>query len=307
MPDPGAGECLVEVCYLSVDPYMRGRISGRKSYAASLGIGETMVGDGVGRVIQSSSDAVAEGSYVTGHFGWQEYAVAAAGELRTVDRSVAPLPAHIGVLGMPGLTAYHGLLAVAGVKAGETVCVSAAAGAVGSAVGQIARIKGCRAVGIAGGPRKCGWVTGELGFDAAVDYKSENVHDALGTACPDGIDVYFDNVGGPVTDAVFPHLNVRSRVAVCGQISQYNAVEPPMGPRLLWHFIVKRIRAEGFLVFDFKDRHEEALAEMAAWVRSGDLKYADTVAEGIENAPAAFIGMLGGANTGKQVVRLSTA
>ncbi len=304
---PEDGECLVQVCYLSVDPYMRGRISGRKSYAASVEIGQVIVGNVVGRVVESRSDAISEGDYVTGNLGWQEYATASVADLRRVNRAAAPLSAYIGVLGMPGLTAYHGLLRVAGVNAGETVCVSGAAGAVGSAVGQIARLKGCRAVGIAGGPQKCEWITGDLGFDAAIDYKSEDVGQTLGAACPDGIDVYFDNVGGPVTDAVFPHLNVRSRVAVCGQISQYNAVDPPVGPRLLWHFIVKRIRAEGFLVFDFQAHHSEALAEMAAWIQAGQLKYTETVAEGIENAAAAFIGMLGGANIGKQVVKLSDA
>ena len=305
VPEPGAGECLVRVSYLSVDPYMRGRISGRKSYAAPVGLGEVIVGRGVGRVVASRTDRVRAGEYVTGEFGWQEYATAAA--VRKVDAGAAPLSAYLGVLGMPGLTAFYGLLKVAGVSPGETVCVSGAAGAVGSAVGQIARIHGCRAVGIAGGPAKCGWVAGELGFDAAIDYKGQDVGAALGEACPEGVDVYFDNVGGPVTDAVFPHLNVRSRVAVCGQISQYNAVEPPVGPRLLWHFIVKRIRAEGFLVFDFREHDAESLARMAAWVRDGRLKYAETVAKGIGSAAAAFIGMLGGANMGKQVVRLSDA
>ena len=304
---PGEGDCLIRASYLSVDPYMRGRISGRKSYAAPVEIGQTMVGASVGRVIESKSEAIAAGEYVTGNLGWQEYAVAPASELRRVDPAAAPLSAYIGVLGMPGLTAHHGLLRVAGVTAGETVCVSGGAGAVGSAVGQIARLKGCRAVGIAGGPRKCEWLRDELGFDAAVDYKSGSFREALAEACPDGVDVYFDNVGGPVTDAVFPRLNVRARVAICGQISQYNAVEGPVGPRLLWHFIVKRIRAEGFLVFDFQQHHAEALAEMSEWVRSGELKYTETVAHGLENAAAAFIGMLGGANIGKQVVKLSDA
>lgn len=305
VPEPASGECLVQVAYLSVDPYMRGRISGRKSYAAAVGIGEVIVGAAVGRVLKSRTPRFAEGEYVTGNMGWQEYATPQGDTLRRVDPGAAPLSANIGVLGMPGLTAYYGLLHVARVHAGETVCVSGAAGAVGSAVGQIARLKGCRAVGIAGGPKKCGWITGDLGFSAAIDYKGEDVGEALGKACPEGVDVYFDNVGGPVTDAVFPHLNVRSRVAVCGQISQYNAVDAPVGPRLLWHFIVKRIRAEGFLVFDFRKHDDEALARMAGWVTSGKLKYAETVAEGIESAAGAFIGMLGGANIGKQVVRLS--
>ena len=307
VPEPRPGECLIQVSYLSVDPYMRGRISGRKSYAAAVELGQTIVGAAVGKVIASNSDEFAVGDYATGPLGWQEYAVAPADGLRRVDPAKAPLSAYLGVLGMPGLTAYYGLLRVAGVSPGETVCVSGAAGAVGSAVGQIARIHGCRAVGIAGGSEKCAWVTDELGFEAAVDYKSQNVGRALGNACPDGIDVYFDNVGGPVTDAVFPHLNVRSRVAICGQISQYNAVEAPVGPRLLWHFIVKRIRAEGFLVFDFREHDEASLAQMADWVATGELQYRETFDKGIENAPRAFIGMLGGANIGKQVVKLSNA
>lgn len=307
VPEPGPDECLVQVSYLSVDPYMRGRISGRKSYAAAVEIGEVIVGAGVGRVLESRSERFAVGDYVTGGFGWQEFAVLGTVGLRKVDPQVAPLSAYLGLLGMPGLTAFYGLLHVAGVNRGETVCVSGAAGAVGSAVGQIARIHGCRAVGIAGGRSKCSWVTGDLGFDACIDYKGQDVGEALAEAAPGGVDVYFDNVGGPVTDAVFPHLNERSRVAVCGQISQYNAVDAPVGPRLLWHFIVKRIRAQGFLVFDFREHDDEALAQMAAWFQDGQLRYAETVGRGIENAAAAFIGMLGGANIGKQVVWLSDA
>ncbi len=305
--EPEAGECLVEASYMSVDPYMRGRLSDRKSYAAPVEIGQTIVGAAVGKVIASNAPSLAVGDYVTGNLGWQEYATASGNDLRRVDPAMAPLSAYLGVLGMPGLTAYYGLLKVAGVRSGETVCVSGAAGAVGSAVGQIARLKGCRAIGIAGGAEKCSWVVSELGFDAAIDYKEQDVADALGTAAPDGVDVYFDNVGGPVTDAVFLQLNVNSRVAICGQISQYNAVHAPVGPRLLWHFIAKRIRAQGFLVFDFKDHDDEARAEMARWVAGEQIKYRETVAEGIENAPAAFVGMLEGANIGKQVVKLSDA
>lgn len=306
-PSAADGECVVQAGYLSVDPYMRGRISGRKSYAAPVPIGGVIVGRAAGKVVESRSDRFAAGDYVVGDVGWQEYAALPASTLRKVDPSAAPLSAWVGVLGMPGLTAYSGLLHVAGVKAGETVCVSAAAGAVGSAVGQIAKIKGCRAVGIAGSAEKCRWLRETAGFDAAIDYKTEDVFRALQTACPDGIDVYFENVGGPVTDAVFPHLNVRSRIAVCGQISQYNAVDAPQGPRLLWHFIVKRIRAEGFLVFEFADRHDEALRDLAAWVSSGKIAYRETIAEGIENAPEAFISMLRGGNIGKQLVKLSDA
>ncbi len=307
VPAAADGECVVQAGYLSVDPYMRGRISGRKSYAVPVPIGGVIVGRAAGKVVESRSDRFAAGDYVVGDVGWQEYAALPASGLRKVDPSAAPLSAWVGVLGMPGLTAYCGLLHVAGVKAGETVCVSAAAGAVGSVVGQIAKIKGCRAVGIAGSAEKCRWLRETAGFDAAIDYKAEDVFSALKTACPHGIDVYFENVGGPVTDAVFPHLNERSRIAVCGQISQYNAVDAPQGPRLLWHFIVKRIRAEGFLVFDFADRHAEALRDLAAWVGSGEIKYRETIAEGIENAPEAFMSMLRGGNMGKQLVKLSDA
>ncbi len=307
LPELADGQCLVRSSFLSVDPYMRGRISGRKSYADPVALGEVIVGQAVGRVIASKGSRFDAGDCVMGNLGWQEHAVVPERELTAVDPEQAPLSAYLGVLGMPGLTAFYGLLRVAGVKPGETVCVSGAAGAVGSAVGQIARIQGCRTAGIAGGQRKCAWLTDELGFDAAIDYKSQDVGRALKRACPEGIDVYFDNVGGPVTDAVFPHLNEWSRVAICGQISQYNAVDTPMGPRLLWHFIVKRIRAQGFLVFDYAKHHRESLAQMAEWVRDGRLRYRETVASGLENAAAAFIGMLGGANIGKQVVQLSDA
>ena len=307
IPSAGDGECVIQVSYLSVDPYMRGRLSERKSYAASVEIGGVIVGGAVGKVIESKSDKFAVGDYAVGNLGWQEYAALPATELRKADPSLAPLSTWVGVVGMPGLTAYFGLLEVATIKPGETVCMAAAGGAVGSAVGQIAKIKGCRAVGIAGSDEKCAWLRDVCGFDATINYKTENVYEALKAACPDGIDVYFENVGGPITDAVFPHLNIRSRVAICGQISQYNAVDAPEGPRLLWHFIVKRIRAEGFLVFDFADQHSAALAELAGWVGSGQLKYQETVADGIENAPAAFISMLNGGNIGKQLVKLSDA
>ena len=307
IPSAGDGECVIQVSYLSVDPYMRGRLSERKSYAASVEIGGVIVGGAVGKVIESKSGRFAVGDYAVGNLGWQQYAALPATELRKADPSLAPLSTWLGVVGMPGLTAYFGLLEVATIKPGETVCMAAAGGAVGSAVGQIAKIKGCRAVGIAGSDEKCTWLRDVCGFDATINYKTENVYEALKTACPHGIDVYFENVGGPITDAVFPHLNIKSRVPICGQISQYNAVDAPEGPRLLWHFIVKRIRAEGFLVFDFAERHSAALAELASWVGSGQLKYQETVADGIENAPAAFISMLNGGNIGKQLVKLSDA
>jgi hypothetical protein len=247
-----------------------------------------------------------EGDIVAGEMGWQEYAVARGKALRKVDAALAPVSTAIGVLGMPGLTAYFGLLDLGQPRSGETVVVSGAAGAVGSTVGQIAKIKGCRVVGIAGSDEKIAHLVNALGFDAGFNYKSvKDYREKLRELCPDGVDVYFDNVGGDITDAVFPLLNVRARVAVCGQISQYNLEEPEMGPRLLWHFIVKRIRAEGFLVFDFAERYGEGLKQLGQWVREGKLKYFERVAEGIENAPRAFLEMLRGKNVGKQIVKLS--
>jgi hypothetical protein len=238
--------------------------------------------------------------------GWQEYVVADGKALRQVDPAIAPISTALGVLGMPGMTAYFGLLDVAEPKEGETVVVSGAAGAVGSIVGQIAKIQGCRAVGIAGGDDKIRFIVDDLGFDAGFNYKSVNNYRAeLQKLCPDGIDVYFDNVGGAITDAVFPLLNVHARVSVCGQISQYNLEKPEMGPRPLWHLIVKRARVQGFLVLDFSKHFGAASRQLAEWLRAGKIKYRERIADGIENAPRAFIEMLQGANIGKQLVRLS--
>ena len=241
------------------------------------------------------------------HIGWQEYGVSRGEELRKIDPEIAPISTGIGILGMPGLTAYFGLLEVGQLHDGETVFVSGAAGAVGSVVGQIAKIKGCRVVGSAGTDEKIAYLLDELGFDAAFNYKNVTDYYAkLAELCPDGIDVYFDNVGGRVTDAVFPNLRIKGRVVICGQISQYNLQNPETGPRFLWHLITKRARIEGFLVFEFADRHPEALAQMATWVQQGKLKYRETIAEGgIENAPAAFISMLKGGNIGKQLVKIA--
>jgi len=289
---------------MSVDPYMRGRIRDRKSYAPPVGLGEVMVGGAVGKVLESRGTPFSVGDIVVGGLGWQEYAVADGKELRKVDPEAGPISTSLGVLGMPGITAYFGLLDICDPQPNETVVVSAAAGAVGSAVGQIAKIKGCRAVGIAGSDEKVRHLIEDLGFDAAFNYKTSETGGKLREYCPDGVDVYFDNVGGAITDAVFPLLNTKSRVAVCGQISQYNLEEPELGPRLLWHLIVKRAKVQGFLVFDYQNRYDVALAELSEWVRGERLKYRERIAEGIENAPRAFIEMLSGKNTGKQLVKL---
>ena len=307
MPTPSEGEVLVKSLYLSVDPYMRGRINQAKSYAANVQIGEVMVGGVIAEVAASKHADFEVGDIVNAHIGWQEYGVAGGGELRKIDPGLAPISTGAGILGMPGLTAYFGLLEVGKLQEGETVFVSGAAGAVGSVVGQIAKIKGCSVIGTAGTDEKVAYILDELGFDAAFNYKNVSDYTAkLAELCPDGIDVYFDNVGGRITDAVFPNLRIKGRVVICGQISQYNLENPEVGPRFLWNLITKRARIEGFLVFEFADRHAEALVQMGEWVQQGKLKYRETIAEGgIAAAPAAFISMLKGGNIGKQLVKIA--
>ncbi len=304
--DPGAGELLVRTLYVSVDPYMRGRMNDVKSYAPPVKIGEVMGAGAVGKVVASQNPKFQAGDVVEGFFGWQQYAISNGAGVRKIDPSLAPVSTALGVLGMPGLTAYFGLLDIGKPRAGETVVVSGAAGAVGSLAGQIAKIKGCRVVGIAGSDEKVAWLRDELGFDAAFNYKTTTGYTAkLAELCPKGVDVYFDNVGGVITDAVFPLINVGARVVVCGQIAQYNADKPETGPRLLAHLIVKQARAEGFLVFQFAKRYAEGLTEMAGWLKADRLRYREQFVDGIENAPHAFIGMLQGENTGKQLVRVA--
>ncbi|MCI0488616.1 MAG: NADP-dependent oxidoreductase [Blastocatellia bacterium] len=306
VPVPAEGEILIRALYLSVDPYMRGRMNDVKSYVPPIQIGEVMGGGVVGEVLESDNPHFQEGDIVEGLLGWQEYAVSNGQGLRKIDPEIAPISTALGVLGMPGLTAYFGLLDICDPKAGETVVVSGAAGAVGSLVGQIAKIKGCRVVGIAGTDEKVAYLVNELGFDATFNYKTtDNYYQKLQEQCPGGIDVYFDNVGGEITDAVFMLINTKARISICGQISQYNLEKPEIGPRLLWTLIVKQARVEGFLVFQFADRYAEGILQMARWLKEGRLKYAEDIAEGIENAPQAFIGMLKGQNTGKQLVRIS--
>ncbi|MDX1982735.1 MAG: NADP-dependent oxidoreductase [Bryobacteraceae bacterium] len=306
MPRPGEGEFLVAIAYLSVDPYMRGRMNEARSYADPVKIGEVMTGGAVGRIVESRHAKFQAGDYVVGPFGWQQYAISDGVGVRRVDPAVAPISTSLGVLGMPGLTAYFGLLDICRPKQGETVVVSGAAGAVGSYVGQIARIKGCRVAGVAGSDEKLAWITSELGFEVGMNYRTcEDYRTRLKQMCPDGVDVYFDNVGGSITDAMFPLLNPRARVAICGQIALYNLDKPDPGPRLLPIVLVRQVKVEGFLVFQFADRYREALTQLTEWVRSGALKYREDIAEGIENAPAAFIGMLKGRNIGKQLVKIS--
>ena len=307
IPQPREGEALVRTIWLSLDPYMRGRMREGPSYAAPVEIGGVMTGGVVGRVVESRTPELAVGDIVEGSLGWQEYAVAGPGALRIVDESLAPISTAIGVLGMPGMTAYFGFLDVGKPEVGDTVVVSAASGAVGQVVGQIARIMGCRVVGTAGSDDKVDFIVNELGFDAGINYKTEDVDAALVAACPNGIDVYFDNVGGFVTDAVMQQINVHARISVCGQISQYNLPTPELAPRNMGLLIQKQARMEGFLVFNFAHRHEHARQRMAEWIRSGDLRYREDVAEGLENAPAAFIGMMTGENFGKLLVKVGDA
>ena len=304
--DPGEGEFLAQSLFLSVDPYMRGRMNDMASYADPVGIGDVMVGQVVARVVKSRHPRFQEGEIVAGMFGWQEYAISDGRGVRRIDPDLAPVSTALHVLGMPGLTAYFGLLDVCGLRDGDTVVVSGAAGAVGTTVGQLARIKGCRVIGTAGSDEKIDFITAELGFDGGLNYKStEKYGERLRELCPDGVDVYFDNVGGSLTDAVFPLLNVDSRVGICGQISQYNVTEKQYGPRLLWHLIIKRARVQGFLVSDFADRFGEALPQLTDWVVGGELAYRERITDGLENAPLAFLEMMQGANIGKQLVRIS--
>jgi hypothetical protein len=304
IPQPKDGEILVKHLYLSLDPYMRGRMSDAKSYAANVAIGGVMVGEIVGEVTQSRHPDYRVGDLVVGRLGWQLYATSNGQGLRKIARGRVPLSAYLGVVGMPGATAWIGLYDIGEPKPGETVVVSAAAGAVGSLVGQLAKIRGCRTVGIAGGKPKCDHVVQELGFDACVDYKAGNVADDLAAATPDGIDVYFENVGGDVFKAVLPRLNPFARIPLCGLVAQYNDTEPRGMPDMRT-FLTKRIKLQGFICSDRMERWPEALAQIERWVIEGRIKFHETVAEGLASAPRAFIGMLKGENLGKQIVKLT--
>jgi NADPH:quinone reductase len=301
---PGESQALVKTVFLSVDPYMRGRITGVRTYADPVNVGDVMVGGTVGQVLESRSPGLASGDYVLGQWGWQDSAVVDAKSLRKLDPKLAPVSTALGVLGMPGMTAYFGFLDICQPKPGGTVVVSGAAGAVGTLVGQIAKVKGCHTVGIAGADDKIAYLIKELGFDGAFNYKTTTDYLAkLRELCPKGIDCYFDNVGGAITDAVFPLLNTFARVSVCGQISQYNLEKPEPGPRLLPYCLVKQARVEGFIVSRFQNRWAEGIAQMAQWLGEGKLKHREDIVEGFENTARAFIGMLQGENTGKMLVK----
>ncbi|MDN0194455.1 NADP-dependent oxidoreductase [Streptomyces sp. S.PNR 29] len=305
LPTPGEGQVLVRNLYVSVDPYMRGRMSDAKSYVAPFELGKVMQGGAVGEVVVSNAEGIAVGDHVLHFFGWREYAAVDARNAVKVDPEAAPLSTYLGVLGMTGLTAYAGLLRTASFKEGDAVFVSGAAGAVGSQVGQIARLKGAsRVIGSAGSDEKVKLLLDEYGFDAAFNYKDGPVWEQLKAAAPDGIDVYFDNVGGEHLEAAIGALNMRGRIVICGMISQYNATEPVPGPRNMVKILQNRLRVEGFLVGDHYDLQPRFVEEVGPWVRSGELKYRETVVEGIENNLEAFLGVLRGDNTGKMIVKL---
>ncbi|MFE5256050.1 NADP-dependent oxidoreductase [Streptomyces coelicoflavus] len=304
-PTPGEGQVLVRNLYVSVDPYMRGRMSAAKSYAAPYELGKVMQGGAVGEVVASRAEGFAVGDHVLHFFGWREYAALDAKNAVKVDPDAAPLSTYLGVLGMTGLTAYAGLLRTASFKEGDSVFVSGAAGAVGSQVGQIAKLKGAsRVIGSAGSDEKVKLLLDEYGFDAAFNYKNGPVSEQLRAAAPDGVDVYFDNVGGDHLEAAIGSLNLNGRIAICGAISVYNNTEPAPGPKNLARLIQTRGRIEGFLVGDHYDLQPQFVQEVGPWVRSGELKYRETVVEGIENNLEAFLGVLRGDNTGKMIVKL---
>ncbi|MEW6024614.1 MAG: NADP-dependent oxidoreductase [Pseudomonadota bacterium] len=310
VPQPQEGQVLLRTLYLSLDPYMRGRISAAKSYAASVEIGAVMVGGTVSRVEASRHPDFAAGQLVLGYSGWQDYALSDGTGLNKLDDDPRLASRALGVLGMPGFTAYMGLLDIGQPQPGETVVVAAASGAVGSLVGQIAKVKGARAVGIAGGADKCRYVVDELGFDACIDHRAPDFAAQLAAACPDGIDVYFENVGGAVFDAVLPLLNTKARIPVCGLIADYNATGLPDGPDriglLARTILTKRIRMQGFIIFDdYGARYGEFHGQMRSWLQDGKIKFREDIVEGLENAPQAFIGLLEGKNFGKLIIHVA--
>ena len=304
VPEPGEGEVLMRTRWLSLDPYMRGRMSAAKSYARPVEVGQPMVGGTVSEIVASRHPKFAVGDVVSSYAGWQDFARSDGSGLVRLDPAAAPVSTALGVLGMPGMTAYAGLLEIGQPKAGETVAVAAASGAVGSVVGQIAKIKGCRAVGIAGGADKCRYVVDDLGFDACVDHRAGDFPARLAAACPAGIDVYFENVGGAVLEAVWPLLNDFARIPVCGLIAQYNATAAMPGPE--WFSVLrKRLTVRGFIVSDFAGKHADFIRDAGGWLKGGQLRYREDVVEGLENAPGAFLGLLQGRNFGKLLVKVS--
>lgn len=298
------GQVLVKNLYLSLDPYMRGRMNASKSYAASAELGQVMVGGTVGVVAESKNPAFQVDDAVLGYFGWQQYGITSGMGLQKVPKSEQiPLSAYLGVVGMPGVTAWYGLTQIGQPKSGETVVVSSASGAVGSVVGQLAKSKGCRAVGIAGGKAKCNYVVQELGFDACVDYKAGHLAEDLAKAAPQGIDIYFENVGGEILDTILEQVNPFARIPLCGLISQYNVTEP-YRIRNFGSFLTNRVTLQGFIVSEHMELWPQAMQELGQLVATGKMKYRESVAQGLENAPTAFIGLLKGENLGKQLVKL---
>jgi NADPH-dependent curcumin reductase CurA len=304
MPHAGDDELIVRTTYISVDPYLRGRMRPGRSYVPPFEIGDVIVSGVVGEVVESNSDNFEVGDNVTGMLGWRKYNRAKAAELRKIDPQMAPVTTALGVLGITGLTAYFGLLDICDPQPGETVVVSGAAGAVGMTVCQIAKIKGCRVVGTAGSDDKTKYLIDELGVDAAINYKTQDVANALKEACPNGVDVYFDNVGGAVSDAVMLMLNHGARISLCGQISMYNLDKPDVGPRPQPFLLINRATMKGFIITDYMDRFAEGVMQLGRWLAEGKLKYAESVVEGFENTPQAFIGLFSGENLGKQIVKV---
>ena len=305
VPTPKKNEILVRTLYLSVDPYMRGRMQDTKSYIAPFELNKVIVVGVVAEVVESQSDAFKQGDVVVGNLNWAEYTIASEQEIRKIDPNLAPVSTHLGILGMPGLTAYFGLLDIGKPQEGETVVVSGAAGAVGSAVGQIAKIKGAKVVGIAGSDEKIDYLLNELGFDAAVNYKKESFREDLKNAVPNGVDVYFDNVGGDVSDAVFTLLNRNARIPLCGAISSYNAEGKDSGPRIQSAMIKTSAMMKGFTLGDYAADFSVGAVDLGKWLQQGKLKYEETIVEGFENIPEAFIGLFKGTNLGKQLVRVA--
>jgi NADPH-dependent curcumin reductase CurA len=309
IPQPQEGQVLLQTRYLSLDPYMRGRMNAGKSYAARVELGDVMVGGTVSQVIASRNPAFAEGDLVTAYVGWQDYATSDGSDLMKVDPRITPSSYALGVLGMPGLTAYVGLLDIGEPKAGDTVVLAASTGAVGSVVGQIAKLKGCRVVGIAGAKEKCAYAVEDLGYDACISHYDKDMAAQLAAACPDGIDVYFENVGGSSWEAVMPLLNNFARVPICGLISQYNQTELPAGPdrmsQLQALILQRSLKMQGFIVSNYQSRIPAFVEDMSGWLAQGEIKYQEDVVDGLENTPDAFLGLFSGANFGKLVVKVS--
>ena len=306
VPKPSKGEVLVKTIYLSVDPYMRGRMSDAKSYVEPFKLNEALAGGVVGEIVESESSHFQKGDFVVGMLPWQEYSIAKEKEVRTIDPDVAPISTYLSILGMTGLTAYFGLMDIGQPKEGETVVVSGAAGAVGSVVGQIAKIQGARVVGIAGSDEKVSYLTDTLGFDEGINYKTtDNIYKTLKEACPDGIDVYFENVGGEIGDAALSLLNKHARIPVCGAISSYNKTDRDLGPRVQSRLIKSSALMKGFVVNDYSDSFKEGATQLGQWLSQGKLQYEETITEGLDNVTDAFLGLFQGKNIGKQLVKIA--